>query len=186
MTETTTEAELRELRKMAGEMFLAGHLEKHDMEQVAVQTALAGEQARLEHHRTSHSEAHAAHEKLHDVEAGAHQAMHDAEERAVKAAVSAMDKRLDGMNEFRDQLRDQAGTFVRTPEMQALEKQFRSDLESMDKRIDTEREERREQQSLRVGTQQGISQSTAFIVGAVGLVGAILGVIVIVSNFLTP
>lgn len=39
-------------------------------------------------------------------------------ERAIDKAAAAVDKRLDGMNEFRDQLRDQASTFLPRTEYQ--------------------------------------------------------------------
>jgi hypothetical protein len=38
----------------------------------------------------------------------------DAAERARDVALTAMDRRLDGMNEFRNTLRDQQNTFLRT------------------------------------------------------------------------
>lgn len=40
-----------------------------------------------------------------------------ADQKALDVAVSAMDKRLDGMNEFRDTLRDQSTRFVTREEM---------------------------------------------------------------------
>jgi hypothetical protein len=42
-------------------------------------------------------------------------------EKALNAALVASDKRLDGMNEFRDSLKDQAGTFVTRKELEAIE-----------------------------------------------------------------
>jgi len=41
-------------------------------------------------------------------------------EQALNKATQAMEKRLDGMNEFRDTLKDQAGTFVTRAEMLAV------------------------------------------------------------------
>jgi hypothetical protein len=41
-------------------------------------------------------------------------------DRAVTAALAASDKRLDGMNEFRQTLKDQQGTYVTRAEVYAM------------------------------------------------------------------
>jgi ribonuclease HI len=159
------------------------HSEKHTMEQKAIKTALSAAQQREAEHRTAHTDAHLAHEKIHEVAGQTHIEQHRAEQRAVETAVAAMDKRLDGMNATREQLRDQATTFARVDSLIAFEKMVSEKIEMLDKRIDTEREERRESQNLRVGTQRGISQSTAVIVIAIGIVGTLLAIATAVANF---
>ena len=156
------------------ESILAGHLEKHEMEQKAVDIALEAAQERLQGHRTAHSDAHTAHEKIHDVAAAAHREQHLQERRAIDVAVAAMDKRLDSMNQFRDQLREQAGDFVNKD---VFEARFRE----IEKEIATERTARREAE----GVKRGMSQTTAFIVGAITLVGIVLGILVVVINLAT-
>ena len=45
----------------------------------------------------------------------------DLNDRALDKAYAAMDKRLDGMNEFRDALKDQANRMATRSELEALE-----------------------------------------------------------------
>jgi len=47
---------------------------------------------------------------------------------AVSLAYASMEKRLDGMNEFRDTLKDQAGRFVNRDEMEAKLEIIRKDV----------------------------------------------------------
>jgi hypothetical protein len=49
-------------------------------------------------------------------------------DRQVTAALIASEKRLDGMNEFRDQLRDQAATLLPRAEYDARQQQINDDL----------------------------------------------------------
>jgi hypothetical protein len=193
------ETELSRIRKQMADIFLAGHIDKHDAEKQrqdearlshtelhsadrrALDTALTAEQRRLEEHRTAHDAAHAAHNALHDEAIRAHADQHIAEQRAVEAATQAMDKRLDTMNEFRDQLRDQASTFVRREQLESVESAIEKQVNELRTQIQMEREERRASE----GTKRGISQSTGVIVGAISLVGVALGIVVVIINLLT-
>lgn len=167
------------------------HLEKHGMEQTAVKAALAAEERRLFDHATSHAAAHASHESIHDVTARAHHDQHAAEQRAVEAAVKAMDRRLDSMNEFRDQLRDQAATFIRREQLESFIGQYERAHDEVLALIQTEREERRKNESDHAlihsgseGVKKGMSQTTGIIVAAIGVVGTVLGIIIVISNVL--
>ena len=67
------------------------------------------------------------------------QRFHDREE-ALKAALNSMEHRLAGMNEFRDSLRDQTGTFVSRGEHDQLARQIsemRTAVASMQSRLTT-------------------------------------------------
>ena len=210
MTEPSGDALLREAQKQAGELFLSGHLEKHALEQRAADeaaaahadkhvaeqkaesTALEAERHRLLDHRIAHEAAHASHEKLHEAYDDAHKEQHASEQRAVDAAVKAMDRRLDSMNEFRDQLRDQAATFIRREQLEAFIAQYERAHDEVVQLIRTEREERRGNEATHAlvhgneeGQKKGISQSTAIIVGAIGLAATIITVVVVIINFLT-
>ena len=132
----------------------------------------------------AHDELRKAFDKLADERWSGHRREHDAERDARKVALEAMEKRLDGMNEFRDQLRDQAANFVRIEVLGSLEKQMREAIAALDKRLDTEREERRDQQTLKTGQEQGMSRSAAIIVTSVGIVGTLLGAFAILLNIL--
>lgn len=53
-----------------------------------------------------------------------------ARDRALSVVLTAMDKRLDGMNEFRDTLRDQAGRFMQREEYQAAQAAIARDVDA--------------------------------------------------------
>lgn len=57
----------------------------------------------------------------------------DATQRAVEKAESQMNKRLEGMNEFRDQLTDQAATFVRNDKFADLKDQIIKSIATIEK-----------------------------------------------------
>lgn len=128
------------------------HSEMHDMEGTALNAALEAEQRRLQVHNTAHDHAHNAHEQLHRSAYDAHVAQHGAEDRAVDLAQKAMDKRLDGMNEFRDQLRDQASTFVRRDQLDSFIAQYERAHAEVVSLIATEREERRADEGRDTGS----------------------------------
>jgi ATP-dependent Zn protease len=70
----------------------------------------------------------------------------DLSERAITVALDAMNRRLDGMNEFRNTLRDQSNSFVSRPEWETREHA----LEEQVKQLELERENAvgRSQQTL--------------------------------------
>jgi hypothetical protein len=111
----------------------------------------------------AHTELHHAHELGHDRE-------HAMTAEALTTAVGAMDKRLEGMNEFRSSLRDQAGTFVRLDTYQAL----------LDRVIALEKADVRGE-----ARGQGYSTLIGWIVAAVGLTATVLGIVVVIANLLT-
>lgn len=180
------------LEQTALERERKGHEAQHLSDRTALKTALDAERERLEAHRHAHEAAHAAHEALHENAVDSHVAQHASENRAVMAATVAMDKRLDEMNAFREQLRDQAATFVRRETLDAFIAERRHALEAVGSEIDkryeelrtliaTEREERRAAEGVR----RGVNSSTAVIVAAIGVVGTVLGIIVVVLNLAT-
>ena len=185
-------AEKHDLEASSSERGRVAHAEKHAQEQTAVSTALDAERSRLIDHRTAHDAAHASHEKLHDAFSEAHKQQHAAESDAVMAATSAMDRRLDSMNEFRDQLRDQAATFIRREQLDSFIAQYERAHDEVVQAIRTEREERRSQEAAHAlihrgeeGVKRGMSASVAIIVGAITLAVTILGAIILVANFAT-
>jgi hypothetical protein len=137
-------------------------------------------------------ERHKAHAEEHRIHEHAHEREHEATEQAIKTATIGLDKRLDAMNEFRDQLRDQASTFVRQENFDTFKDERRHALSALedanDRRFDelrqliaTEREERRAAEGVR----RGMSATTAIIVTAIGVVGTVLGIIIVGANLLT-
>lgn len=70
----------------------------------------------FEAHRSAHQREHEQHAKEHDRE-------HLSTEQAIRVATQSMDKRLDGMNEFREALTSQQATFVRREMLDAYAKE---------------------------------------------------------------
>lgn len=94
-------------------------------------------------------------------------------------------------NEWRASLSDMRSSFVTNAEIKSLLGQAESThiaigtkVEALDKRLDAEREERRDQYTLRAGQEQGISRTTAVMVVAVGLIGTLLGGLAVLLNIL--
>jgi Flp pilus assembly protein TadB len=121
------------------------------------------------------------HRREHEAAERAHRELHGAEKQARDAAVASMEKRLESMNEFRDQLREQATTFQQVKTAEAAH-------DAIDKRLDEMRERivaiekgdvKQEGRSL------GQGAVVAIIVGAVAFVGSILGIVIVVVNILT-
>ena len=89
---------------------------------------------------------------------------------ALDKAVESMDRRLEGMNEFRASLRDQASTFVRLDTFDAL----RDRVIAIEK-LDIKGE----------GKSLGQGAVIAAIIAAVGFVLTLLTLAVVVSNLLS-
>jgi hypothetical protein len=89
-------------------------------------------------------------------------------------------------NEWRGSLSDLRSTYTPLASHEAFEKEMRTALEGVNRRIDTEREERRDQQTLRTGQQEGISRTTAIAVSVLGVIGTILGGLAVLLNILKP
>lgn len=114
----------------------------------------------FEAHRISHQREHGQHEKEHERD-------HVATEQAIKVATSSMDKRLDGLNEFRQTLTEQQATFVRRDMLDA----FIKDMEKKHDSLATTVEEIRREQANQQGRVLGIvaAFSVAVIVINLGL-----------------
>lgn len=184
--------EKHELEQRALDDATGQHADKHDAEQKAVVSALEAERQRDEDHRIAHAAAHDSHEKLHDAFSEAHRQQHESEQRALEAAVKAMDRRLDEMNQFRDSLREQASTFLRREQLEAFIATYERAHDEVVQLIRDEREERRTLEASHAlvhrgeeGVKKGMSQSTAIIVGAIGLAATVISVVVVLINFVT-
>lgn len=64
----------------------------------------------------------------------AHWHVHDAEERARSRATDSLDRRLDGMNEFREELREQAARFATNEFVDGKAEALRVRIDSIEKR----------------------------------------------------
>jgi len=84
-------------------------------------------------------------------------------ERATDVAYKAMDKRLEGMNEFRQALTDQKASFVTRIELRATIDKLDADIETL---------------KLSKATLEGKASQTSFYISMVfGTVGAISGIV---------
>lgn len=182
--------------------------ERFDGQQLSVREALAAQEKALETALTA-SEKHKDqrfadiwtefHEHLVQVREETRVAF-IASEKAIDKAESSMNKRLDAMNEFRDQLREQAATFMRREEslqrhdatndkVDAIEKRLEERIESwkldankaddalndkivaINRRIDL-------QDGARAGTSANVRNIYAFV----AFVGVVISIIVLISN----
>jgi hypothetical protein len=124
-----------------------------------------------------HREQHAAEKELSAARWDAHDDQHEAIARNLGEYKAQS-------NEWRGTLADFRGTFAPVSRIESLEADMDRRYNELRTALLAEREERRDQQNLRVGAQRGISQGTAIIVGAVGLVGGVLAIVVVVANLL--
>jgi hypothetical protein len=87
-----------------------------------------------------------------------------AADRAVAKAELAADKRFDSVNEFRQQLNDQATQFMTRSEGSALIDRNTKDIQELKDRINTSQ-----------GRGTGIQAGWGYLIGAVGLAGGLVG-----------
>lgn len=93
---------------------------------------------------------------------------------ALTLALTANDKRLDLLNEFRKQSEDRDSRFLTKEVHEAFVERFNEYKEANDKRS-----------NLRDGQNKGVTFSTKVVVGAISLIGTILGIMIVVLNLLT-
>lgn len=84
-------------------------------------------------------------------------------ERATSVASEAMDKRLDGMNEFRDTLRDQASRFI-------TEKEVISQLDAIKAQINA-------LEKFQAIIESKASMNAVYLSYLIGIVGLIIGIV---------
>ncbi len=160
-------------------------MREHSTSEEAIRTALKAVEKLAELHNIAHSREHTAHE-----------VRHEDGRMAVAKADAAMDKRLESLNGVYGQMREQARVFASGESVVSL--QGTVDRRFEDARRD--RETRHEELRVRIetiekgdvkqlptaeGKSLGQGAMVAIIVGAVSLVGTILGIFVVLSNVLT-
>lgn len=94
----------------------------------------------------------------------------DALDRATKLASDTMEKRLEGMNEFRAQLKDQAGTFISRQELEAFKALVDADMRVL-REANAKAEGKASQQAVNVST-------------IIAIVGLLLGIVSFVTRLL--
>ncbi len=87
-------------------------------------------------------------------------------ERATQIAAANLEKRLEGMNEFRQQIKDQTGTFVTRVEHGAVIDRFDGDIKSL-----------RESRAMLEGKASQTTALGAVLLSGLGLLLAIVGIL---------
>jgi hypothetical protein len=150
---------------------------------------LASERALREqataYERELRNEGRVASRMLTDQMAIAHKSVHSAESEARDKAERSIDKRLEGMNEFRDQLRQQASTFLTIAVFEAWKEEYRRAHDELRALIIELQKTDLGTAERRSGLVKGQGMVIAAIVGSISLVGTILGIIIVLSNVLT-
>lgn len=89
-----------------------------------------------------------------------------AAQRAVEKAESAVEKRLEGMNEFRGSLADQARLLMPRAEADSRMAQLAEQLKNLASRVDRQE-----------GRGSGLNAGWGYLVGAVGLLGGLMALV---------
>ncbi len=102
-----------------------------------------------------------------------------ASEKAINKADSAIEKRLESVNEFRSQLKDQASTFITRNEVEQIVRGLEKMNEGSAEKIALifGRIDRAE------GTGKGLNAGWMFLVGGIGIIASISSVIAIFFTF---
>lgn len=156
----------------------ARHDERVRTQEKAVEVALAGVDKEF------HEHIHQARVEASTALASTSKAIDKAEmstSKAIDKAEAATDKRFEAVNEFRQQLNDQANTFMPRTEAIALDTNKQEKIDDVIGRLDalTLRFERGE------GTSSGKEASWGYFIAIVATIGTLLGIIVVVANYVT-
>jgi hypothetical protein len=139
----------------------------------------------LSYERELRSEGRAAARLLAEQVARSHESVHRAESTARDKAEAAIDKRLEGMNEFRDQLRVQASSFLTIAVFDAHWKDLGTQITDIKGLITDLQKTDLGTAERRSGQARGQGIVVAAIVGSVTLGSVILGAVIGVINLLT-
>jgi len=168
------------------------HAEKHLSEDEAIKTALDA----VSRERLIHAEAH-------DREHAAHQREHALANIAIEKAERATDLRFAATNAFREQLNDIVMTLASKESMETLQKESDRRFEALTVQLQQQfaaaeklTQDRYESNRAAIvelqkgdvkaeGRGIGSAAMVAYIVTAIGIVGSVLAIIVILSNFAT-
>jgi hypothetical protein len=114
-----------------------------------------------------------------------HAEVHKAESQARDKAEAAVDKRLEGMNEFRDQLRTQASSFLTIAVFDAHWKDLGTQLAEIKNGIIELQKTDLGSSARSSGLARGQGMVVAAIIGSITIASIILGLVITVANALT-
>lgn len=160
---------------------LTAHEHEHVANELAVKTALASVDQLARLHADAHSREHMAHEQRHT----------DAQEAIIKAETS-IDKRLESLNEFRSQLRDERSDLASSERVGLLEGNIDRRFTETIKHADEKHEDNRRRIEIlekgdikSEGKSLGQGAVVAILVTAIGVVGTLLGIVIVIANLVT-
>jgi hypothetical protein len=139
----------------------------------------------LKYERELRKEGRAGSRLLSEQMARAHEAVHRAESTARDKAEAAVDKRLEGMNEFRDQLRQQATSFLTISVFDTWKEEDRRSNDELRALITDLQKTDLGTAERRSGLARGQGMVIAAIIGSVTLAAVILTVIIAAINVAT-
>jgi hypothetical protein len=139
----------------------------------------------LAYERELRSEGRAASRLMTEQMAKAHSEVHAAESTARDKAATSVDKRLEGMNEFRDQLRTQATSFLTISVFDTWKEENRRSLDEMRGLIIELQKTDLGTSERRSGLVRGQGMVIAAIVGSVSLAAVLVSVVIAVVNLVT-
>ncbi len=151
------------LTRREADILISAHAEKHGAEGVAITTALKAVATEREIHAKAHEKEHEGHQREHGLN-----------NQAIDKAEAANDKRFDAANGLRGVYEARINAAATKEAVEDLRKE-------LDRRIGVV--ERNDVKAEGKGMGQGAT--VAYIVTAVGLVGSVLAIIIVVSNALS-
>lgn len=174
----------RHEEKRLGEA-LGAHGQKHASEEAAVQTALNAVDKLAVVHADAHYREHLNHEQR-----------HADQQVAVSKAEAAVDKRLETMNGYAGQMREQSRTFATADRVDTLQSALDRRFVDTTKHTDDRYEENRRRiealekgdvsvSSKAEGRSLGQGAVLGIIVTAIGVAGTLISIIVVLANIAT-
>lgn len=153
----------------------------------------------IEAHLREHERTEAGHSKYHDLQRETSEAVVTGyetrfrlEEKARDEQSIALERRLSLLNEFRETLREQTGSYITRREAQLAHDDLAKSIERMmhetERRFAEDRQRLSDIEKLDYGEKRqrmGVGAAVAIIVASIGLVGTILSIIIIAANFLS-
>jgi hypothetical protein len=139
----------------------------------------------LMYERELRSEGRAANRLMLEQLAQAHSDVHTAESQARDKAEAAVDKRLEGMNEFRDQLRQQATSFLTISVFETWKEEDRRSTDEIRALIIELQKTDLGSSARSQGMARGQGMVVAAIIGSITVGSLILGLVISVANALT-
>lgn len=160
----------------------SAHQHIHELEKQAINTlaSLVASQ-RIEDSRSVQvaleavQKASSIHAIAHEQQHNAHQAIHDVEKEAIQKATEQMDRRLEGMNEFRDALRDQSGHSMPRELAMAQIEAVRREVAAMMNDLRTSLVTQGSRLDVIQGQSKGTTATIGYFIAAATMVLAIVG-----------